>query len=143
GFAWAGVGRVTIGAQAGTVEPGLGQGIDDLLLSATEHVRHYRGRRDPYQQYMAKSHAVEAVLQRDHALNLMRLDHRGQYIAHDKWRLSCGHIALRQIIRHRQNAAEVVGRMAPFRSEPGVIVIQPTDDAADVPRRLHRIQPKL
>ncbi len=43
----------------------------------------------------------------------------------------------------RQNAAEVVRRMAPFRGQPGVVEVEPADHRADVERRLHRIELKL
>src|SRR5690606_7371312 len=134
---------MAIGAQAGAIEPGLGEGVDDLLLAAAEHVRHYRGRRDPYQQYMAQADAVEAVFQCDDALNFVCLDHRREHVTHDKWRLSGRDIALGQVVSHGEDAAEVVGRVAPLGSEPGVIVIEPADDAADVPGGLHRVEPKL
>src|SRR5690606_3746480 len=134
---------MAVGAQAGAVQPSLGEGVDDLLLAAAEHVGDYRGRRDPYQQYMAQADAVEAVFQRDDALNLVCLDHRREHITHDKWRLAGRDIALGDVVGHGQNAAEVVGRVTPLGGEPGVIVIEPADDAADVPRGLHRVEPEL
>ncbi|MCY1382032.1 hypothetical protein D9M69_700120 [compost metagenome] len=44
------------------------------------------------------------------------------------------------MVGYRENTAEVVRRMPPLRREPGVVVVEPAHDAADVPRRLHRIE---
>src|SRR5476651_1293878 len=46
------------------------------------------------------------------------------------------------MISHSQNATEVIGRMPPLGGEPSVVVIQPANDATDVPGRLDRVQPK-
>ena len=39
-----------------------------------------------------------------------------------------------------EDAAEVVGGVAPFGGEPGVVVVEPADDAADVPGGLDRVE---
>ena len=134
---------MTVGTQAGAVQPGLGQRVDDLRLGAPEHLRHHRRGSDAHQQHMAQTHAVEAVLQRDDALDLVRLDHGRQHVAHQQRRLAGRHVALGQVVRHGKNATQVVRRMAPFGGQPGVVVVQPADDATDVPRRFHRVEPEL
>ena len=140
GLARAGIGRMTIGAQCGTVDPGMGQGIDDLLTAAAQQFGDHRGGRHPDQKYMIKAHAIETVLQRQHALNLVGHDHGVQHVLHGQRRLAVGEAHAAQVIRHCQDAAQVVGGMAPLGGQPGVVEIQPAHDAADVPGRLHRVQ---
>ena len=41
-----------------------------------------RGGGDPDQHHVIEPDAVEAVLQREHALDLVRLDHRRQHVGH-------------------------------------------------------------
>ena len=81
-LARAGVGRVAIGAQRAAVDPRVRQRVDDLLERAAEHRGGDRGRGDAHQQHVIEAHAVEAVLEREHALDLVRLDHGGQHVAH-------------------------------------------------------------
>jgi hypothetical protein len=84
--------------------------------------------------------AVEGIFQRQHALDLVRLDHRAQHVA-DRQRLrAAGKIASRQVVGHGEDAAEIVGRVAPFGREPGVVEVQPADHAADVEGRRHRVE---
>src|SRR4051812_35475285 len=88
---------------------------------------------------MVEADAVEAVLEREHALDLVRLDHCREDVAHEEW--------LPRIpgnpIRYRQDAAEVVRRMAPLGGEPGVVEVEPADHRADAEGRLYRIELKL
>ena len=92
---------------------------------------------------MIQSDAVEAVLQRQHALDLVRLDHRLEHRAHGRRGDALGDAAAGDEIRHGEDAAQVVRGMPPLRCQPGVVVIQPADDAADIPGRLLRIQLEL
>ena len=39
----------------------------------------------------------------------------------------------------RENTAEVVGWVSPLGGEPSIVVIQPANDAADIPGGLHRV----
>jgi hypothetical protein len=79
--------------------------------------------------------AVEAVLQGEHALDLMRLDHGREHVAHlDAF------AAARQVIGHGEDAAQVVRRVTPLRRQPGVVEIQPADHGADVEGRIDRIE---
>ena len=58
------------------VDPRERQRVDDLVARQAEHVRDDRGRRDLDQHDVVEADAVEAVLERDHALDFMGLDHR-------------------------------------------------------------------
>src|SRR5207244_650439 len=78
GFARAGVGSVAVGPQALAVEPGVGDRVDDSLAGKAEHLRHDRGGGHLHQHHVIEPDAVEAVLEGDHALDLMGLDHRGE-----------------------------------------------------------------
>ena len=58
------------------------QRIDDLIARAAEQLRDDGGRRHPHQQHVIEADAVEAVLEREATLDLVRLDHRRQHVAH-------------------------------------------------------------
>ena len=77
-LARAGVGRVPIGAQRPAVDPGVGDRVHHLLERAREHAGDDGRGGDAHQQHVIEAHAVEAVLEREHALDLVRLDHRGE-----------------------------------------------------------------
>ena len=90
GFARAGVRRVAVGAQRAAVEEGVGERVDDLLARAAEQRGGDGGRGDAHEQDVVEADAVEAVLQREHALDFVRLDHRGEHVAHGDRASRCG-----------------------------------------------------
>ncbi len=135
-----GVGRVAIGAQRAAVDPGVGDGIDDLVARATQHRGDHCGRGDSHENHVIQPDAIEAVLQREHALDLVRLDHRGEHVAHGERRLAFHHALARQVIRDGEDAAEIVGRVPPLGREPRVVEVEPANHRADVERRLHRLE---
>ncbi len=134
---------MAIRAQRRTVDPRVRQRIDDLIAAAAEQLRHDRGRRDSNEQHVIEADAVEAVLEREATLNLVRFDHRGQHVAHHERLLAGGHVRAADVVRDRENAAEVVGRMSPLGGEPRVVEVEPANHAADVPCRFHRIELEL
>ncbi|MNH28844.1 hypothetical protein D3C79_890370 [compost metagenome] len=89
---------------------------------------------------MVQPDAVEGVFQRQHTLDLMGHDHRLKHHAHAQGRFAIGHTFLREVIGHGQDAAEVVRGMPPLGGQPGVVVVEPTDDTTDVPSGLDRVQ---
>ena len=89
---------------------------------------------------MIEPNSVETVLQREHALHLVRLDHRAQHVPHRGERCARAPLGARQIIRNRQNGAEIIGRVTPFRGEPGIVEVQPAYRRADVEGRADRIE---
>ena len=131
---------MAIGAQGRAIDPGLGQGRHDLLAVAAQHMGDHGGGGHPYQQHMAQADTVEAVLQRQHPLDFVGFDHGFQHILHGQRRLAIGQPLLGQVIGHSKNAAQIVRRMAPLRGQPGVVEIQPANDAADVPGGFHWIK---
>ena len=135
-----GVRRVTIGTQRTAVDPRIRYGVDDLIARAAEHRGGDRRRSNAHEQHVIEADAIEAVLQRSDALDLVRLDHRRQHIANHQALLALRSTAAREIVRDGEDCAEVVGRMAPLRREPGVIEIEPADHRADVESGLHRIE---
>jgi hypothetical protein len=74
--------RVAIRAQRAAVDPRVRERVDDLLHRAAQHLRGDRGGRDAYEQHVIEPDAVEGVLEREHALDLVRLDHGRQHVAH-------------------------------------------------------------
>ena len=81
---------------------------------------------------MIETDAVKTVLQRQHALYLVRLDHGRQNILHREWCFAFSAAASAQIIGHRQDAAQVIRRVTPLCGEPGVIEVEPADHCADI-----------
>ncbi len=79
----AGVGRMAVGAQALAVDPGLRHRIDDLVVSQSHQLGNHGGGGHLDQHHVIEAHAVEAVFQREHALDLVGLDHRREDIAHE------------------------------------------------------------
>ena len=81
-LARAGVRRMAVGAQGAAVDPGVGQGIDYLLERPAQHLRGDGRRGDAHEQHVIEADAVERIFQREDALDFVRLDHRGQHVAH-------------------------------------------------------------
>ncbi|MNG91098.1 hypothetical protein D3C79_500050 [compost metagenome] len=141
GFARAGVGRVTICPQCLAIDEGMGQRREQLLTVGAHQLGTHRRGGDLDQQHMVQTDTVEGVLQRQHTLDLVGHDHGFEDFAHAQWRFTVGDALLREMIGYRQDATKVVGRVRPLSRQPGVVVVQPTHGAADVPGGLDRIQP--
>jgi len=94
----------------------------------------------PHQDHVVLADPVEAVQQRVAALDLVRLDRVTQHVAHGQRLAAFAFGLAAEVITHRQDAAQVVRRVAPFGGQPGVVEIEPADLRADRERRLHRIQ---
>ena len=89
---------------------------------------------------MIEPDAIEAVLKRENALYLVRLDHGREHVRDSKRRPPFGSATATQPVRDGQDRTEVVGRMTPLGRKPGVVEIEPADDRADVEGRRHRIE---
>ncbi len=131
---------MAIGAQALAVHPGQRDRIDDLFAGQAKHACHDRGGGHFDQHHVVEADLVEAVFQREAALDFVRLDHRREHVLHRERLPADRDCVARQPIGGRENAAQVVGRMPPFRGQPGVVEIQPADHRADIERGLHRIE---
>lgn len=74
----------------------------------------------------------------------MGLDHALQHV------LDCGDLAITEVstrpvstgdpVSDSQDTTQVVGGVAPFRSQPAVIVVQPTDHSSNVEGTVDRVQ---
>ena len=135
-----GIRRMAIGAQRPAIDPRIRHRIDDLLACASEHDRRNGRRCDPHQQHMIQTDSIEAVLEGRDALNLVRLDHGREHVAHGERRLPPKCVQPRQVIRNRKDGTQVVRRVTPLCRKPGVVEIEPADHRADVERRLHGIE---
>ena len=140
GFSRARIRCMTVGAQRLTVGKCMGQRRQHLLAIGAHQFGGHGGRGDFHQNDVIKSYAVEGVFQGNDALNLVSHDHRFQHITNRQRCFSVCRALLREVIGHRENCAEVVRRMPPLGGEPGVVVVEPAHDAADIPRRFHRIK---
>src|SRR5688500_20396128 len=85
---------------------------------------------------MIETNAVIAILEREDALNLVRLDHRLQYVLDRKRLLP----RASQVVRESQDPAEIVRRMAPLGGEPGIVEIQPADHRTDIEGSVHGLE---
>ncbi len=114
--------------------------VDQLVARQTNQLADHRGRRQLYQQHMIEPDLVERVLERDTALNFVRLDHADQHVFHRQRFLARCDGTAREPVGRRQNSAEVIRRVAPFGSQPGVVEVQPADHGADVEGGLNGVQ---
>ena len=59
---------------------------------------------------------------------------------HGQGRFAFGEGRSREPVGHRQDAAEIVGGVAPLGRQPGVVEVEPADHGADVERGLHGVE---
>jgi hypothetical protein len=139
-LARSGVRRVPIRPKRASVEPCVGDSIDDLLSRSAEHGGHDGCGGNTHQQNVIEAHAVEAVFEGEHALDLVRLDHGRENVANDR-RLSAFHHGFaRHVVRDGENSAEVVRRVSPLGREPRVVEIEPANHRPDIESRLHGLE---
>ena len=127
--------RMPVRPQSAAIHPGVRHGVDDLLARAAEQRGDHRGGCDPDQQHMVEPDAIEAVLQGENALDLVRLDHSREHIAH-RDRLA----GAREVVGHGENSAQIIRRVAPLRRQPRVIEVEPANHGADVEGRVDGIE---
>ncbi|MNN63382.1 hypothetical protein D3C81_1787560 [compost metagenome] len=108
GLARAGVRRVAVGAQCLAIHQGVGNGREQLLAIGAHQPGADGGGRQLDQQHMVQADAVEGVLQGEYALDFVGLDHGLQHHPHRQRCLAPGQAALRQVVGHGENAAEIV-----------------------------------
>ncbi|CAB3773046.1 hypothetical protein LMG29739_06363 [Paraburkholderia solisilvae] len=139
-LARAGVRRMAVRAQRVPIDERERHRVDQLVAREADQLADHRGRRELDEQHMIEPDLVERVLERDAALNFVRLDHADQDVFHRQRLFArCDGVA-RQPVGGGENAAEVIGRMAPFGGEPGVVEVEPADHRADIERGLDRIE---
>ena len=81
-LAGAGVRGMAIGTQRATVDPRVGNGVHNLVYASAQHRGNNRGGGNTDQNDVIETNPVETILEREHALDLVRLDHGGEYITH-------------------------------------------------------------
>ena len=135
-LAWPRIRRVPVGPQHPVVDPRMRDGRDHVVLRPAQHRRGDRGGRQPHQDHVVQADAVERVLQRIDALDLVRLDRPSQHVAHGD-RLA---LLARLPVGDRQDRAEGVRRVPPLGGQPGVVEVEPSDQRADVECGLRRIE---
>ena len=139
-LARAGVGCVPVGAQGLTIDPGQRQRIEHALAIQAEQLRNHSGGGHFDQHHVVQPDPVEGILQRQHALDLVRLDHCQQHVAHGRrWAPQSLRVAP-QPVADGKDATQVVRRVPPFGRQPGIVEIQPAHHRADVEGGLHRVQ---
>lgn len=131
---------MSIGAQALTVDERERQRIDHFVSRQAEHFPNDRCRRHLHQHDVIESDLVERVFQCETALDFVRLDHGGEYMAHRERGQPLRHGRARQPVGGHQNAAQVIGRMSPLGRQPGVVEVEPANHRPEAERRLYRIE---
>ena len=139
-LARAGVRRMAIRAQALAIHPRERHGVDDLVARQPEHARDDGRRRYLDEHDVVETDAIEAVLQRDDALDLVRLDHAGQHVLNGQRRAPGGNRIARQPVGRHQDAAEIVGWVSPFGREPRIVEVEPANHRAEAERGLNGIE---
>ncbi len=131
---------MAVSPQALAVDPCQRQRIEDLIAGKAEHLRDHSRRGDLDQHDVIEAHLVEGVLEREAALDLVGLDHRRQHVAHGQRGLpGCG---AGEPVGNGEDAAQVVGRVAPLGGQPGVVEVEPANHGADVEGGLNRVELK-
>jgi hypothetical protein len=92
-------------------------------------------RSDLDEQDVVEADAVERVIEREHALDLVRNHGGDEHLAHR-------HVvaAARAPVGDGEDRAEVVGRVRPLRGQPRIVVVEPANQRPDVERGLHRVE---
>lgn len=139
-----GIRRVTVRPQTLTINPRLGNSIGRLLLTQAQQLRRDRRRSNLDQHHVVETDGVEGVLQRQHTLDLVGLDHALEHVA-DLEHLAVaevpsGAVGARDPVGYGQDTAEVVGGVAPFGGQPAVVVVEPADHGADVEGAVYGVE---
>jgi hypothetical protein len=117
------------------VDPRVRERGHHLLLAQAQEPPGRGGGGDFDEQHVIEPDAVEGVLQCEHALDLVRDDRRVEHVADRDRRPRTV-----EVVGEREDRTEVVRRMAPFGGKPRVVVVEPSDQCADVERSLDRIE---
>ena len=126
---------MSICTECTAIDPGVGYGVPYRVTVAAEHAR-YDGRRcNAHEQHVVEAHAVVTVFEREDTLDLVRLDGRGQDIAHREQLAAFRTRLAAQVIGNGEDATQVIGGMAPLSREPGVVEVEPAIHGADIERR--------
>ena len=84
---------------------------------------------------MIEAYLVEGVFEGEAALDFVGLDHGGEDVADGQRMAIAG-----EAVGDGQDGAKVVGGVAPLGGEPGVVVVEPADDGADVEGGLNGVE---
>src|SRR5262249_53705721 len=107
---------------------------------ATEHGGGYCRGRPPHEKYGVPTDANENVLPRGHTPNLLRPDYCRHHVSHRERVFAFPTALFPPVIGPRAKSPPIFRWMAPLRSEPGVVEIEPAHHRADVESALHRIE---
>src|SRR5580765_6211577 len=80
GFPRTGVRSMPIRTQCASVDPRIGNGVEDLLTRAAKQPGCNRARSDSNQQHMVEADTIKRVLECEDSLNFVRLDHRRKQV---------------------------------------------------------------
>jgi len=72
---------MSVTTECGAVEPGVREGVDDLVAGAAEELRRHGGRSDAHEQHMVEPRTRERVFLREHAVDFVGFDDGAEEIA--------------------------------------------------------------
>ena len=135
---------MAVGAQALSVDPGLGDGIGDLLLAEAEHLGDDSRRGDLDENNVVEADLVVRVEQGQAALDLVGLDHGLEDVL-DGEDLAAGEVAAGLVgavdpVGNGEDGAQVVRGVTPFSGQPAVVEVEPADHGANVEGAVDGVQ---
>ena len=136
GLAGHGVGGVTVGTQTLAIDPGLGDGVGDLLLVEAEHLGDDGGGGDLDEDDVVETDPVVGVEQGQASLDLVGLDHGlkdvldGEDLATSQ--VTAGLVGSVHPVGDGEDGAQVVGGVTPLGGQPAVVEVEPADHRTNV-----------
>jgi hypothetical protein len=139
-----GVGGVAVGSQTLAINPGLGDGIGNLLLTEAEHLGDNSGGGDLDEDDVVETDLVVGVEESQASLDLVGLDHGlkdvldGEDLATRQ--VTTGLVGSVDPVGDGEDSTEVVGGMTPLSGQPAVVEVEPADHGTDVEGGIDGIQ---
>lgn len=146
GLAGHGVGGVTVSAEGLTVDPGLGDGVGNLLLIEAEHLGDDGGGGNLDEDNVVEADLVVGVEEGQAALDLVGLDHGLEDVL-DVEDLATGEVAAGLVgavdpVSDGEDGAKVVRGVTPLGGQPAVVEVKPADHGANVEGTVDRVEDK-
>lgn len=127
---------MAVGSQGLAVDPGLGDGVGNLLLAKAEHLGDDGGGGDLDEDDVVETDLVVRVEQSQAALNLVGLDHGLEDVLDSEdlaaSQVTAGLVGAVDPVGDSQDGAQVVRGVTPLGGQPAVVEVEPSDHGSDV-----------
>lgn len=127
---------MAVGTQALAINPGLGDGIGNLLLVEAEHLGDDGGGSNLDENNVVKTDLVVGVEEGQAALDLVGLDHGledildGEDLAASE--VTAGLVGAVNPVSDSKNGTQVVRGVTPLSGQPAVVEVEPSDHSTNV-----------